>query len=112
MDRNKIFFVHVSKTAGVFTWYFFIITFQTRRNLPSSGYRVWTYPPPDVSQYRLFMGHFCHDFIDRSKGRSPSLSLLRDPLRTTRVTVRLLEILHLGNLSGQHCPPFQRMGRL
>jgi hypothetical protein len=77
--RSKIFFTHVSKTAGVSLGAFLSSLFRPDEICPAPSTGVWAYSPPDVSQYRLFMGHFCHDFIDGFQGTKSKLIMLRDP---------------------------------
>jgi hypothetical protein len=71
--------MHVSKTAGASVSAFLSSLFRPNEVCPAPRAGIWTYSPPDVSQYRLFMGHFGHDFIDGFQGTKFKLVMLRDP---------------------------------
>lgn len=79
IKEAKIFFMHVSKTAGVSISSFLSSFFRTDEICPTPVDGIWTYSPSDVAQYRLFLGHFCHDFIDGFQGAKIRLIMLRDP---------------------------------
>ncbi len=77
--KARIFFMHVSKTAGVSVSSFLSSFFRTDEICPTPLDGVWAHSPSDVAQYRLFLGHFCHDFIDGFQGAKIRLIMVRDP---------------------------------
>jgi hypothetical protein len=77
--KGRIFFMHVSKTAGVSVSSFLSSIFRPDEICPTPIDGVWTHSPSDVAQYRLFLGHFCHDFIDGFQGEKIRLIMVRDP---------------------------------
>lgn len=76
---GKMFFMAVSKTAGNSVSSYLSSLFRPEDVCPGPTAGIWTYSPSDVAQYRLFQGHFDHDFINGFEGTKIKLIILRDP---------------------------------
>jgi FkbM family methyltransferase len=81
---SRLFFMHVPKTGGISLTRFLHGLFETGSICPQpSGGGVWRYTADDVTEYRLFAGHFDVDFIDAVDPEGLKLTILREP--TSRI---------------------------
>ena len=70
----------VPKCAGTSVATFLSTVFQHDEICPPPVAGLWAYRPQDVAQYRLFQGHFDHEFIEAFRGSKVKLTILREPV--------------------------------
>ncbi|WP_223291891.1 sulfotransferase family 2 domain-containing protein [Defluviicoccus vanus] len=75
----KVFYLHIEKTAGNSVGEYLLSLFPEEEICPAAYAGIWDYEPTKVEQYRLFHGHFYHDFIDAFPGPKIKLTMLREP---------------------------------
>jgi Sulfotransferase family len=75
----KVFFLTVPKCAGTSIAAYLTSLFGAEEVCPAPWAGIWSHRPADVDQYRLFQGHFDHDFIDGFQGPKLKLTILREP---------------------------------
>lgn len=75
----KVFFLTVPKCAGTSVAAYITSLFRNEEVCPAPWAGIWTHRAEDVDCYRLFQGHFDHDFIDGFQGPKIKLTILREP---------------------------------
>ena len=70
----------VPKCAGTSVATFLSTVFQREEICPPPVAGIWAYQPHDVAHYRLFQGHFDHEFIDAFAKSKVKLTILREPV--------------------------------
>ncbi len=75
----KVFFLTVPKCAGTSVAAYLTSLFSDEEICPAPWAGIWNHRPAAVDHYRLFQGHFDHDFIDEFQGPKIKLTILREP---------------------------------
>jgi hypothetical protein len=75
----KIFFLTVPKCAGTSVATYLTSMFRAEEICPAPWAGIWNHLPEKVDHYRLFQGHFDHDFIDGFRKPKIKLTILREP---------------------------------
>jgi hypothetical protein len=76
---SRVFFMTVPKCAGTSIAVFLSSLFPHEEICPAPPAGIWVYRPEDVADYRLFQGHFDHDFISNFNEVGVQLTILREP---------------------------------
>ena len=78
-NAAKVFLLTVPKCAGTSVAAFLSTLFEPDDICPGPSAGIWNYRPTEVTWYKLFQGHFDHDFIDGLTTPGIKLTILRDP---------------------------------
>ncbi len=84
MSGDPLYFLHLAKTAGTTVYSILDLQYDSREIFPANGWApLESMGTTDLSQYRLFRGHYGYDFYQALESRPATITMLRDPFATS-----------------------------
>jgi hypothetical protein len=80
-SEDRLFFLHIPKTAGTTLTHFLDQHFAHDEIFPPQIYsQLSTVAPESIGKYRLYRGHFNYDFIQLHVKQAQIITVLREPI--------------------------------